>query len=218
MSYIVGLFEDIINWLYAISNDYGIAIVIITIGVRLILLPLNIRQRKSAERQNRVSREAEEIKKKHVKNKEIQERELARLYSENGYGLGGCLPALLQIPVMICLYNAIRRIAIVGCGTILLPWISSLLLRDQLMILPAATVIIQLLPQLYPYMSIFSGLKLQKQSGSVIVSLTLVNSIFTFMIPSGVGLYYLVSGLFQALEQFIYNLICVRRMKAYDVA
>ena len=129
--------------------------------------------------------------------------------------MGGCVTSFIQFPVMICLYNAVRKITAVECGTILLPWVTSLLVRDPLYILPIVTIIIQILPQFYPYMQIFSLLKLQKQSGGTVVILMLMNSVFTFMIPTGIGLYYFVSGLFQAVEQFIYNLICVRKIKVY---
>lgn len=62
-------------------------------------------------------------------------------------------------------------------------------------------------------MSMFSVLKLQKQPGGAVAALLVMNGIFTFMLPTGVGLYYFVSGLFQSAEQFIYNMICVRRVR-----
>lgn len=214
MSIFAALFEHLIGWFYQISQDYGVAIVMITVCVRLLLLPLSCKQRKAAGEQREVAEEAERIWRKYT-NKERQEAELARLYREKGTGVGGCVTSFIQFPVMICLYNAVRKITAVECGTILLPWVTSLLVRDPLYILPIVTIIIQILPQFYPYMQIFSLLKLQKQSGGTVVILMLMNSVFTFMIPTGIGLYYFVSGLFQAVEQFIYNLICVRKIKVY---
>ncbi len=212
MNIFIRIFEQIIEWLHIVSNDYGVAIVIITIAVRLLLIPLSIKQRKNVGKQKELSEKVNAIRKKYINDKEKQETELAKLYSENGIGMGGCLTSLIQMPVMICLYNAIRNITAIECGTILLPWVSSLLVRDQYFILPIATLVVQAFPQIYPYLSMFSVLKLQKQPGGAVVALLVMNGIFTFMLPTGVGLYYFVSGLFQSAEQFIYNMICVRRV------
>lgn len=213
MSFIIQFFEQLIEWNYFISHDYGIAIVMITVGVRLLLLPLNIKQRKQISRQQEISQKAESIKKQYKNDKEKLEKELAKFYNENGIGMGGCIISLVQFPIMICLYNAIRHITAIECGTILLPWVLSLLDKDQTFILPIATLCVQILPQLYPYLNLFSSLKLQKQSGSTVVTMLIANSIFVFMIPTGIGLYYFVSGLFQSIEQFVYDLLCVRKMK-----
>lgn len=104
-------------------------------------------------------------------------------------------------------------ISVAGATTILLPWVGSILMKDPLFVLPIVTILIQLLPQIYPYLSFFKTLDLQKTSGSTFCFLLLSNSIFAFMIPSGVGLYYLVSGLFVAVEQFIVNLLEVREKR-----
>lgn len=213
MSFMIQFFQQLIEWNYFFSHDYGIAIVMITLELRLLLLPLNIRQRKQISRQQEISQKVESIRIQYKNNKEKQEKELARFYQENGMGMGGCLTSLIQIPIMICLYNSIRHIIAIECGTILLPWVSSLLVRDETFILPMATLSVQILQYLYPHLNMFSLLKHQKQSGSTVVTLLIANSFFVFMIPSGIGLYYFISGLFQFIEQFLYDLLCVRKLK-----
>ena len=69
-----------------------------------------------------------------------------------------------------------------------------------------------MLPQIYPYISFFKVLNLQKASIPTLLILLLSNGMFVFAIPSGLGLYYLVSGIFTAAEQFVYNLLSVRKM------
>ena len=71
MSIMTQLFEQLIEWNYFFSQDYGIAIVMITLEVRLLLLPLNIRQRKQISRQQEISQNG--------------------FYQENGTGMGGCV-------------------------------------------------------------------------------------------------------------------------------
>lgn len=210
MESLAKIFGEIINGLYGVTGDYGVAIVLITIFIRCCLVPFNSKQRKLMKKQKEISRQVEALKVKYGKNQEKLNMELQILYKEQGTGMGSCILPFLQLPIMLGLYNAIRMISVAGATTILLPWVGSILMKDQLFILPSVTVLIQLMPQLYPYLRFFKSLDLQKASGSTICFLLLSNGIFAFMIPSGVGLYYLVSGLFVAVEQFVMNLLEVK--------
>ena len=195
MDILIQAFKFMIDWIYGFTGDYGVAIVIITVIIRTLMVPVSLRQRNA-------------IKAGQEKQKENQkEMEQAAVGTA-----GGCLLSFLPIPVMISLYHAIRRTSAVGTATILLPWVSSLLLRDSTLILPSVTLIIQMLPQIYPYISFFKVLNFQKASIPTLLILLLSNGMFVFAIPSGLGLYYLVSGIFTAAEQFVYNLLSVRKM------
>ena len=218
MESLAQIFGEIINGLYGVTGDYGVAIVLITLGIRSCMIPLNIKQRKQMKKQREISRQVEALKVKYGKDQDKLNKELQKLYQEQGTGMGSCILPFLQLPIMLGLYNAIRMISVAGATTILLPWVGSILMKDQLFILPIVTILIQLLPQIYPYLSFFKTLDLQKTSGSTICFLLLSNSIFAFMIPSGVGLYYLVSGLFVAAEQFVVNLLEVRGKRNACVA
>ena len=213
MELLTQVFELFINGIYALTKDYGIAIVIITIAIRSCLIPLNIRQRKQMKQQQQTAQQVEALKIQYAKNQKKLEEELQKLYQQNGTGMGSCLLSFLQLPIMYGLYKAIQLITFAGATTILLPWVTSILVRDQLLILPIATIIVQILPQTYPYIGFFKGLKLQKTSLPAMFILLLTNSCFVFAIPSGLGLYYFVTGLFVALEQFILNLIDAHSLK-----
>lgn len=213
MNILAQAFQIVIDGIYGFTGDYGVAIVAVTLMIRFLLVPLNLRQRSQMAKQQEISKQAEEIRTKYRKNEKKQTEELQKLYQEQGTGMGGCLLSFLQLPIMLCLYQAIRMTAAVGTATVLLPWVSSLLVRDQTLLLPVATLIIQVLPQTYPYFRLFRDLKLQKTSLSMVLTMLLANSFFVFVIPSGVGLYYLVSGLFAAGEQFLCNFLAVRRME-----
>ncbi len=218
MENLAQIFGRIINGLYGVTGDYGVAIVLITLVIRSCMIPLNSKQRKQMKKQKEISQQVEALKRKYGKNQEKLNKELQELYREKGTGMGSCILPFLQLPIMMGLYNAIRMISAAGATTVLLPWVGSILMRDQMFILPIVTVLIQLMPQLYPYLRFFKSLDLQKASGSTICFLLLSNSIFAFMIPSGVGLYYLVSGVFVAVEQFVVNLLEVREKRNMCVA
>lgn len=212
MNLVADIFSYIIEIFFLVSGDYGIAIVLITLLIRLALLPLNMKQRQQMGHQQETAQKAEAIKAKYKNHQSKQEEELQKLYQESRTGMGSCLLALIQVPVMYCLYNAIRTNAALDVSTVLLPWVSSLLVRDRSFLLPVATLLVQILPQLYPYMKCFEALKLQKASISLILTMLLANGMFVFVIPSGIGLYYFISGLFSAVEQFAVHRTTVKKL------
>ncbi len=218
MEILAQIFEIIINWIYSFTGDYGIAIVIITIAIRTCMIPFNIRQRKQMKQQKEIAKEIESIKAAYGKNKEKLNSELQKVYQKNPTGMGNCILPFIQLPIMYGLYNAIRMITLAGATTIVLPWVTSILVRDHMLILPIATVVIQILPQTYPYLRFFKDLELQKAPLPTVLILLLANSLFVFAIPSGIGLYYFVSGVFTALEQFIVNIAEVQKRKAMSAA
>ncbi len=104
---------------------------------------------------------------------------------------------------MIGLYHGIKNVITEDATSVLLPWISSLLLSDATGMLPIGTLILQIIPMLFPYMPCFGKKKMQKTPMGTIIMLLVMNGMFVFMIPSGVGLYYFVSSLFTVIEQFV---------------
>lgn len=203
MGLLSGCLQAVIEGIYSVVGDYGIAIAAVTILIRTLMLPLNIRQRGQMKKQQNVSGKVEELKKKYRNDNRRLNEELQKLYEKEGIRGTGCLFSLIQFPVMMCLYNGIRVTAAAGTATVLLPWVSSLLVKDRTMILPVMTLIVQMLPQMYPYIRYFRGLNLQRTPIPVILGLVMANSMFAFMIPSGVGLYYFVSGVYSAVEQLV---------------
>lgn len=153
------------------------------------------------KKQQVINRKAEEIKNKYKNRQDKMTAELQKLYREEGTGSMGCLSALLQLPVMIVLYNGIRLAVAVNETTVLLPWIPTLLARDSTYILPVITVFVQMFPQILPYIGFFRKLNLQKMSLPMILILLFSNSWFAVMLPAGIELYYMVFGLVTAGEQ-----------------
>lgn len=206
MNVIADFIGQVVQVFYVFTGDYGIAIVLITLSVKLLLLPLNIKQRKQLEKQKEVSQKVTEIQKKYANNQNRMNEELQKVYVENGLGSKGCLSTLIQMPIMIGLYHGIRNVITEDATSVLLPWVSSLLVSDTTSILPIATLLLQVLPMLFPYMRCFKKKQMQKTPIGTIVMLLVMNGLFVFMIPSGVGLYYFVSSLFTVIKQFIFHL------------
>jgi YidC/Oxa1 family membrane protein insertase len=96
--------------IYGVVRDYGLSIILLTIVVRLVLLPLGIKQTKSMREMQRIQPEMRRVQQKHKGDRQKANEELMKLYKEHGVNpFGGCAPLLLQFPVLIALYWVIRR-------------------------------------------------------------------------------------------------------------
>lgn len=90
--------------------QFGLAIILLTIFVRLILLPVSLRQLKSTKAMQSLQPKMQELQKKYGKNKQKLQQETMKLYKESGINPIGCMgPMLIQFPVWIALYQSIMR-------------------------------------------------------------------------------------------------------------
>lgn len=112
---------DGIGWvlakIYDLVPNYGVAIILLTVLIRLILLPLGIKQIKSMQAMQAIQPKVKEIQKKFKNNKQKAQEETMKLYRESGVNpLGGCLPLLLQFPILISMYAVIRAPTVIPTG------------------------------------------------------------------------------------------------------
>ena len=99
----------IIEQIYSLVQNYGWAIIIFTIIVKLILLPLNIKSQKAMKKQQKIQPILMELQKKYANDKEKLQTETMKVYKENNISMmGGCLPLLIQFPILIGLYRVIQ--------------------------------------------------------------------------------------------------------------
>ena len=100
----------ILYWCYFVTRNYGLAILLFTFVTRIILFPLAVKQQKSSAEMVRLQPKLSTLQKKHSKDKQKLQEEQMKLYQEEGYNpLGGCLPMLVQMPILFGLYNVIYR-------------------------------------------------------------------------------------------------------------
>lgn len=92
-----------------LSGNYVFGVMLLTIAVRLVLLPLGITQVRSFQKMARLAPKQRELQAKHKGNPQKMQEELAALYREEGVNpAAGCLPLILQLPVMYGLFDALR--------------------------------------------------------------------------------------------------------------
>jgi YidC/Oxa1 family membrane protein insertase len=91
-------------------QNYGIAIILFTVGIKTLMLPLTIKQVQSTSKMGVLQPQMQEIQKKYKDDREKQSAELMKLYQENKVSpAGGCLPLLIQMPVLFSLYYVISQ-------------------------------------------------------------------------------------------------------------
>lgn len=96
--------------IYFLVNNYGLTIILFTLAIKLVLLPLNIKQQKSMKKMQGLQPRLAKIQEKYANDKEKQSQETMKLYQEMGVSpMGGCLPMLIQLPILFALYNIIRK-------------------------------------------------------------------------------------------------------------
>lgn len=110
------LFNPIVNALFFLYNtvafqDFGIAIVILTIIIRLLLYPLFQSSLRAQKNMAVIQPDIKRIQEEYKSNKEEQAKKLLELYKERGVNpFSGCLPILIQLPILIALYNVFLRV------------------------------------------------------------------------------------------------------------
>ncbi len=104
------VFAAALAGLYALVGNYGLAIILLTVAVRVLLLPLSIKQTRSMREMQRIQPEVKKIQAKNKGDRQKMNEEMMALYKEHGVNpFGGCLPLLMQFPVFIALYRLISR-------------------------------------------------------------------------------------------------------------
>lgn len=102
-------FGWLLTFFYRLTSNYGYALILFTLVTRALLFPLAIKQQKSTAEMVRMRPKLAEIQKKYAKDKAKLNEANMKLYQEEGYNpLGGCLPMLVQLPIIIGLYAVIR--------------------------------------------------------------------------------------------------------------
>ncbi len=98
----------LLRFCYQLTSNYGLAIILLTLIIRVVLVPLAVKQQKSMAHTVRLQPKLQALQKKHANNKQKLQEEQMKLYQEEGANpMGGCLPLVVQLPVLYGLYNVI---------------------------------------------------------------------------------------------------------------
>lgn len=186
------------------NNSYGMGIIIFTFIIRVVLIPLNYFQTKSTRKMQKVQPQIKELQAKYAskdtQTRELLQSEISRVYSENGVNpYAGCLPAVVQMPVMIALYQAISRTEVLREGTFL--WMN-LGERDPYFILPVLAAILTYYTSKLTMMSQPDG---GGQAKAMLYTMPAMILFVGISLPSALSLYWVVSNAFSVGQTLIMN-------------
>jgi YidC/Oxa1 family membrane protein insertase len=207
---LTNFFTAVLVATHEVVPNYGVAIILITIVVRLLMFPIMQRQMRSMKRMSAIAPRMKEIQEQYKDDRERQSQEVMKLYKESGFNpLTGCLPMVLQLPVFIGLYYALQN-AIALRQEPFFAWIHDLSAPEVLFMIPGLELPVRLLP-------ILMGGSMVLQTRMTPTTMdpaqarmmnTIMPLMFTFMFyqfASGLVLYWLVSNLLGIAQQLVVN-------------
>ena len=108
--YICVPFAWLVRLFYNLTNSYGVALILFTLVIKLIMLPFQMKSKKSMMRMSRVSGQMQDLQKRYAKNQAKLQEEMQKLYEEEGANpMSGCLWSFLPLPILMALYSIIRQ-------------------------------------------------------------------------------------------------------------
>lgn len=194
---------SLLKTLYQYLGNYGLAIILITIIIKLLLLPLTLKQDRSMKEMRQLQPEIEKIKEKYKDNQQEQSKKMMELYQEHKINpMAGCFPALLQLPVLWGLYNVLMFKKVIPVDANFLIW--NLTKPDHFYILPVLNAAIAFVQQKIMVQDPQSqNNEVMKMMG---IMMPLMIGFMSFAMPAGLQIYWLTSSSISLLQQyFIFN-------------
>jgi|YelNatPaOPRAMG01_1025707.scaffolds.fasta_scaffold02364_7 YidC/Oxa1 family membrane protein insertase len=200
IQFLVNLLGSILEFFYSLTGNYGVAIIFLVIFIRIILYPLTHAQLKALLLQQKIQPEINKLREKFKDDPQAFNREVMILYRQYKINPAmGCLPLILQFPILIALYQLLLHYKYVSVPSFL--WISDLTKPDMILL-----ILMGVTQYFSGKLSSFSATpdtKKQQDISNIFMSLLFTVMFYFFNIPAGVMLYWFTSNLFQLFQQFV---------------
>ncbi len=190
----------LLNWLDGFTRNYGIAIILLTIFLRVLTYPLTYKSMKSMKEMAKIQPQLQRVREKYKDDKEALNREMLALMRSHGYNpMSGCLPMIIQIPVFFALYRVLYS-AIELYHAPFYFWIHDLSSRDPYYITPGLLCVAMFVQQ-----KLTPNTATDPAQAKMMQFMPLMFGLFMIALPSGLTLYYLVNTLTGIVQQLILN-------------
>jgi YidC/Oxa1 family membrane protein insertase len=211
--------KRLLTLFYYLIPNYGVAIILVTLLVKLILFPLTKKSSEGTLRMQALSPKIKEIQAKYKDNPQKMQVEMGALYKKEGYNpLSGCLPMLIQIPIFFAMYNMFNNHFDLR-GAIFIPgWIPDLSLPEYILSFAPYKIPIfgwselRILPFIYVGSQLLYGKVTQTpdQAGNsqmkmMLYVLPVVFFFVLYNVPSGLLVYWIFSNVLTMVQQLIIN-------------
>ena len=194
----------LLNWLENLVHNWGVAIILLTVIIKLVFYPLSAASYKSMAQMRKMAPRLQHLKERYGDDRQKLHEAMMKVYQEEKINpLGGCLPILVQIPVFIALYWVLLSAVELRQAPFAL-WITDLSAADPYYVLPvvmAATMFIQ---------QRLSPTPPDPVQAKVMMIMPIAFSVFFFFFPAGLVLYWLVNNVLSILQQWRINHVIER--------
>lgn len=188
---------------HSIYPNYGLAIVFLTILIKMVFYPLTKKQFESMQVTQKIQPEIKRIQAEFKDQPEKLQQEILRVWRENKANpLGGCLPLLIQLPFFFGIFHTINSdtfkaiLAQPGINPGFFPfWISNLAKADPYFILPIVIVIATYISQ--------KMMPMEPSQAAIFMFMPIVMGIISLKMPAGVLIYWAVQQIFSNIQQYI---------------
>lgn len=182
---------------HAAIPNWGVAIILLTIFVKLLTFPLAWKSMKAMEEMRKLAPEIEKLKAKHGEDREKLNLEMMKLYQQHKVNpLGGCLPMLIQMPVWLALYTVLQTSVALYNEPFIAGWINDLTMKDPYYVLPLAMGATMFVTQRMQPM--------QMDPAQQKMMMYFMPAFFTFImlnLPAGLTLYIFTNNLLSITQQ-----------------
>ena len=208
MDWLITIFTGLLSSISEITGDWGLAIVILTLAIKLLFFPLRVKGARFQQVGVLVADKRKLLQEKYRNDQQRLAAEIAKVYQEHKYfPLQSIMRILFQAPVMMGLYFSLSQ-GLMTMDSWLLPWVESLGLPDPSRLLPLISGAVAGLVQKLSSINSFGGEQLPAlQTTIMALVITMVTIFFLWQAPAGVALYWTTSNLAALAEnRFIMRL------------
>jgi len=191
----------LLDWFYKLAGNWGIAIILLVVLVRLVLFPLTYKGMVSMYKLKELAPKMKEIQQKYKKDPQKLQMHMMKLYKEYGANpLGGCMPLLLQIPIFYGIYKLLLySIELKGASFL---WIKDLSVMDPYFILPVLMGV-----SMYVHQKLTPTNFQDPMQEKVFKFLPLIFTVMMATFPAGLVLYWTVNNILSIAQQWLINRI-----------
>lgn len=185
------------KWFHSLVGNWGFAIILLTILVRIVVLPLYLMSVRSMKGMQKIQPRMKELQQRYKDDPMTMNKEVwALMKSEKASPFGGCLPMLLQIPIFFALYRVISTSIELHQSPFFL-WIQDLSAYDHFFVLPILMGLTMFIQQK------ITPTNMDPAQAKILLYMPLIFTVFMVSLPSGLTLYMFISSLFGILQQLI---------------
>lgn len=212
----------IFNLIHSVVNSWGITLILFAFLMKMLLYPFSIQQMRSAQKMKLLAPEMTKLREKYADDQKAQQRETMKLYSDHGINpAGGCLPLLLQMPILFALFSVLRNSISLRQSSFIW-WIHDLSVPDKIFSFGTSFFGISFISGLALLMGItmFFQQKMTvtdpRQKGMVYIMPVMFTLMFASL-PAGLNLYYFVFNLLSIGQQVYINKYSKKKFSLEDM-